>query len=156
VKAPESASDPAFANYHALVPIPSTAIAALSAPGATTATFTVTLDTTFATAAALFNAADAPCILTAMLPPAALSGTKAKPCEAALAPQEDGQERCGWKGARLEVQVTLTNPVVPAWKPPPKPTRSLAEIVPPRNIEQVLPPSSASNQYKNKVAGAPS
>ena len=150
VKDVDKASDPAFGNYHALEPIAAADLAALLRPGGTSVGATVELNNTFATTAA----AQAPTELRSAVPPVPTFGAKAKPCEAAFAPSEGGSERCGWAGAKLHVTFDFSNPLVPAWKPPPKPAKTLAEIVPPRSIKAKAPPDTATDGFKRQVAGA--
>lgn len=55
--------------------------------------------------------------------------------------------------AQVTCELRLSNPAVAAWKPPPKPAKTLAEIVPPREIDRSVPATTANDLFKSKVAG---
>lgn len=149
----DTVSDPAFPNYHAVAALPRQALAALAAPGATSASFTVSLDTSFSKAAADLSHDGQ---LVSRLPPQPTPGAKAKPCEAALAPAEDGSVPCAWQGAAFQLQLELTTPIVPPWKPPPKLLKGLADIVPSRQADAQAPSETATNRFNSLVLGVSS
>ena len=152
VKPPDTVSDPAFANYHACAPLPTGALRTLNTPGAMSATWQVDLDKSFSQAAE--RETNVGSQLTSRLPPPPAPGAKAKPCEAALMPADDGSVCCGWHGGSFQLQLQLTNPIVPPWKPPPKLAKSLADIVPPRQIDKLAAEETATHQFKTLVSGA--
>ena len=154
VKSPEIANDAAFQNYHACARLGAAALEPLQAPGASSVTCKLQFGATFATFAAAAAAEGAPTQCTAALPDPAAPGAKAKVVEAALKPGEDGCEVCGWKDAELTLSLSLSNPLVAAWKPPPKPAKTLRELVPPPPLPPPPPPRTATVAFRERVKGA--
>lgn len=74
--------------------------------------------------------------------------------EAALKPGEGGVEACGWKGAEVTLTVSFTNPLVAAWKPPPKPAKTLRDLVPAPPPPPPPPPRTATVAFRDKIKGA--
>jgi hypothetical protein len=153
VKAPQLGNDAAFDNYHALADIASALSPQLLVPGATSAAFSIELAHTFTTTANAALQSATPWAVESVLPPPATPGPKAKVVEAAMKPGDDGIERCGWKGTCLQLEISLSNPVVAAWKPPPKPSKPLREIVTLRPPEPPAPNPTAREAFRATVAG---
>lgn len=144
VAKPEAGSDPAFSNYHALAQLPDHALQAIMTPGCKQVSFQACFNHTFS---AMCNTTDS--IIT-VLPPRPTDAAKAKPVQQPLPALPSGAERCGWENITFSVELEFTQPIMPAWQPPPKPIKSLSEILPDRpSITHAG--GSALGQYNEKL-----
>jgi hypothetical protein len=153
VKAPELGHDAAFDNYHALTDISSLLSPKLLVPGATSATFSLELAQSFNTAVITVAQSVTPWAMSSVLPLPPSPRPKAKVVEPPLKAEDDGMERCGWKGTHVQLEISLSNPVVAAWRPPPKPCKPLREVVSLRPQEPPAPKRTAKDAFRAKVAG---
>eukprot|EP00892_Ulva_mutabilis_P006958 jgi/Ulvmu1/4634/UM002_0365.1 len=124
---PDSATDPAFANYHAIAALPVQAVQALQSPGCKTIHFELCFNDTFSTVSQSVDR------ITSVLPPRPPDVGKVKPVQAPLPATSSGIECCGWEGVIFSVEVTFTRAVLPGWSPPPKPAKALLEVLPERH-----------------------
>lgn len=145
---PEEGVDAAFNNYHAMVRLPEQSIHSLQQPGCKRLTAAVQFDTTFNTMASTLG--NNPPV--SMLPPRPPDVPKAKPIEAPLPAQASGEESCAWVGCKFQLEVSITNPVIPEWQPPPKPSKSLHDILPKRSDQQLQGPA-ALGSYQSSLQG---
>lgn len=97
-------------------------------PGCTCVSFEACFRQTFTTASQSLDH------VTTILPPRPPDAAKAKPVQAALPALSSGAESCGWDGVSFSVEVTFTRPIVPEWCPPPKPTKTLSDVLPGRQV----------------------
>ena len=140
--------DGAFNNYHAMAKLPEEAIQSLKQPGCKRLTAAVHFDKTFNTIAS--PTGDNPPV--SMLPSKPPDAPKAKPIEAQMPAQASGEESCAWVGCKFQFEVSFTNPVVPEWRPPPKPSKSLHDILPKRSDQQLQGPA-ALGSYQSTLQG---
>eukprot|EP00873_Tetraselmis_striata_P034858 jgi/Tetstr1/455122/TSEL_041974.t1 len=63
---------------------------------------------------------------------------------------------CAWAAAEtsLTVSLSLSAPLFPPWEPPPKPVNTLEEMVPKRNLEKIVEPKQASDDFRSEVRRA--
>jgi hypothetical protein len=145
--APDAVSDPAFDNFHICADVTQQMSRQLSLPGAQTACVEVALDMAW-------KAHSSEHARTSILPGPPTYGAKAKPFGSIPAANAAGQITCGWQGATLHVEVEISKPCVAAWAPPPKPSKALRDIVPPRTMDMPADKDNAVLAFKRKVAGA--
>lgn len=140
---PDASTDPAFDNYHAFAPLPADAMQSLKSPGCTAFTFQASFEQTFSTAKSLYP-------VSTILPQKAADAAKAKPVQQPLPASSSGVESCGWETTQFLVEVTFTRAILPAWCPPPKPTKPLSDILPERrDVENAG--GSALGQYRAQL-----
>ena len=53
--------------------------------------------------------------------------------------------------SKLQLLLTVARPIVPEWKPPPKPAKTLSDLIPPRDLHPKPPPVTASEDFKAQV-----
>jgi hypothetical protein len=145
---PEVAKDLAFSNYHALTQVPAEAVAALTTPGATSWKFTSSELSALSAARREHEWIDS------ILPERPADGPKAKPFENPLPQLEGGIETCGWQATAFTVEVTFTTPIVPPWKPPPKPSKPLHEVLPKCVTPEPEEGPTATEKFRSIVTGA--
>lgn len=145
---PEEGVDAAFSNYHAIARLPAASIATLQQPGCKQLLAVIQFSDTFHTVVSTMG--DNPSLT--MLPSRPPDAPKAKPIEAALPAKASGEECCAWAGCKFHLDISLTNPVVPEWQPPPKPSKTLQDILPKR-CDQELQGPSALGSYQNNLQG---
>lgn len=143
---PDAGADPAFSNYHAIASLPQEACHAIISPGCCRIAFEVCFTQTFASFAAENGN------VSSVLPPRPADAGKAKPVQQPLPPLHSGKEACGWQDVTFSVEITFTRPVLPAWKPPPKPAKSLSEVLP-RHADKDQSRGNAIGQYTSKLQG---
>lgn len=157
--------DAAFGNYHAASPLPSAVQQQLAKLGAVRMQLSTGLTATFfaaATQSCATSAGDpsssaggaASVALASVLRACPEAAPKAKPLEAALAAEAGGAAKCGWDGAILELSIAFTRAPMEAWQPPPKPCKSLREIVPHRDVTQREEATDATDHFNTQCAGA--
>lgn len=145
----EEGIDAAFNNYHALAKLPASSLAMLSQPGCKHLVAAVQFDNTFNAAASTMGLNPPRSVLPSRPPDA----PKAKPIEAALPAKASGEECCAWTGCKFQLDISLTNPIVPEWQPPPKPNKSLHDILPKRADRNRQGPSSAVGSFQSSLQG---
>lgn len=136
--------DPAFSNYHALAPLPDHAIQAIMSPGCKEIKFQACFQQTFTS---MPNSGEP---ASTVLPPQPPDAPKAKPVQQALPALPSGAEACGWEDATFSVEVAFTQGILPEWRPPPKPSKTLSQILPDRPRSSNFG-GGAEGQYKAKL-----
>lgn len=148
---PEEGIDSAFSNYHAVTKLSNDSIQALKQPGCKHLVAALHFDSTYNTTSSTFEEYPLP----SMLPQRPPDAPKAKAIEAALPVRPGGEECCAWSGSRFLLDMAFTNPTIPEWQPPPKPEKTLDEILTKRTHENSQG-SSAVGAYQSSLQGAAS
>lgn len=78
-----------------------------------------------------------------------VNSAKAKPIEAAMDDMKDME--CPWINTKIEFSLRLSRPLVPPWKPPPKPQKSLVDIISQRPLQPPPEPKTALAEFQDEV-----
>lgn len=140
----DGVADPAWESYHAAAPLPAHVTQALLQPGATAASTTLPALRAFGSVAG-----ELPHVATC-LPGYTAPAGKVKPIEDAPA---DGSNAWAAAEAVIALSLKFSRPIMPPWTPPPKPARSLTELIPPRDLTPKPPPVTATDAFRNQVQG---